>query len=137
MRNGDGESKLDEKKMEEFGNKIENNISQAYNCFVEKIVEKHGNINVFNLTDKRINLTDKVNSVPSSLYNQINGDIKFKLKMNLYKYKMKQLKMRKLCKLNDAMIKKRKFYNNLKNNIFRQSVYFMNSCDIVQDFLDN
>ena len=136
-RNGDGESKLDEKKMEEFGNKIENNINQAYNCFVEKIVEKHGNINVFNLTDKRINLTDKVNSVPSSLYNQINGDIKFKLKMNLYKYKMKQLKMRKLCKLNDAMIKKRKFYNNLKNNIFRQSVYFMNSCDIVQDFLDN
>ena len=137
LRNGDGESNLDEKKMEEFGNKIENNINQAYNCFVEKIVEKHGNINAFNLADKRINLTDKINSVPSSLYNQINGDIKFKLKMDLYKYKMKQLKMRKLCKLNDAMIKKRKFNNNVKNHIFRQSAHYMNSCDIVQDFLDN
>ena len=137
LQRENGEKNLDEKKVEEFGNKINNNFQNAYNTFVEKIVEKHGNINVFNLNDKRINLTDKINSVPSSLYNQINGDIKFKLKMNLYKYKMKQLKIKKLCKLNDAMIKKRRFNDTLKNSIFKQPVYYMNSCDVVQDFLDN
>ena len=137
LKSENGEKNLDEKKVEEFGNEINNNCQKAYNTFVDTILEKHGNINVFNLNDKRINLTDKINSVPSSLYNQINGDIKFKLKMNLYKYKMKQLKIKKLCKLNDAMIKKRRFNDTLKNNIFKQSVYYMNSCDVVQDFLDN
>ena len=137
LKSENGEKNIDEKKVEEFGNEINNNCQKAYNTFVDTILEKHGNINVFNLNDKRINLTDKINSVPSSLYNQINGDIKFKLKMNLYKYKMKQLKIKKLCKLNDAMIKKRRFNDTLKNNIFKQSVYYMNSCDVVQDFLDN
>ena len=104
---------------------------------MEFITKKHGNINIFHINDERITLTDKVNSVPSSLYNQINDDLIFKLKMNLYKYQMKQRKIIKLCKLNCAKIKKSEIYNTIKNNIFKQSIYFVNSSDAVQDFLEN
>ena len=137
IKQENGESKLDDKKVEEFADKASTNITEAYNNFAENIMERHRNINTFNINDERINLTDSSTSVPSSLYNQINGDILFKLKMNLYKYKMKQIKIGKLCKLNNAMIKKRDFNNSVKNKIFKQSIYYMSSCDIVQDFLDN
>ena len=137
LKEENGESKLDEKKIEDFADNVSTNINEAYNEFAENIKEKHKNINKINLYDKRINLTDQVNSAPSSLYNQINGDNLFRLKINLYKYRMKQIKIGKLCKLNHAMIKKREFNNNIKNKIFKQSVYYMNSCDVVQDFLNN
>ena len=132
-----GESKIDEKKIEEFADKISININNAYNSFVDDIVKRHSSINKFNINDKRINLINNDTSVPSSLYNQINGDVTFKLKMNLYKYKMKQMKIRKLCKLNDAKIKKSEFEKKVKNTIFKKAVFYMSSCDVVQDFLDN
>ena len=132
-----GESKIDEKKIEEFADKISININNAYNAFVDDIVKRHSSINKFNINDKRINLINNDTSVPSSLYNQINGDVTFKLKMNLYKYKMKQMKIRKLCKLNDAKIKKSEFEKKVKNTIFKKAAFYMSSCDVVQDFLDN
>ena len=128
---------LDEKKVEELADEASDNIAKAYNNFGKSIEQRHGNLNVFNINDKRVNLNDKINSVPSSYYNQINEDILFKLKMNLYKYKMKKSKIEKLCKLNNAAIKKREFNDIIKNKLFRQPVFYMNSCDIVQDFLDN
>ena len=137
LKESNRESKLDEKKIEEFSEQVEQKINQSYNNFVELITKKHGNINKFHINDERITLTDKVNSVPSSLYNQINDDLIFKLKMNLYKYQMKQRKIIKLCKLNSAKIKKSEIYNTIKNNIFKQSIYFVNSSDAVQDFLEN
>ena len=137
LKESNRESKLDEKKIEEFSEQVEQKINQSYNNFVEFITKKHGNINKFHINDERITLTDKVNSVPSSLYNQINDDLIFKLKMNLYKYQMKQRKIIKLCKLNSAKIKKSEIYNTIKNNIFKQSIYFVNSSDAVQDFLEN
>ena len=75
--------------------------------------------------------------MPSSLYNQINGDVLFKVKMNLYKFRMKQLKIKKLCKINEAKMKMSEFNNVVKNKIFRNPVYYMNPCDVVQDFLEN
>ena len=138
LKDENGESKIDEKKVEEFQEIISQNITNAYNNFAGNIIEKHKNINVFNFNDKKIsNLFDTTKSIPSSLYNQINGDIMFKLKMNLYKYKMRQLKVKKLCKLNEAMIKKSEFENTIKNKIFKQSIYYMSPCDVVQDFLEN
>ena len=137
LKESNRESKLDEKKIEEFSEQVEQKINQSYNNFVELITKKHGNINKFHINDERITLTDKVNSVPSSLYNQINDDLIFKLKMNLYKYQMKQRKIIKLCKLNSAKIKKSEIYNTIKNNIFKQSIYYVNSSDAVQDFLEN
>ena len=137
LKESNRESKLDEKKIEEFSEQVEQKINQSYNNFVEFITKKHGNINKFHINDERITLTDKVNSVPSSLYNQINDDLIFKLKMNLYKYQMKQRKIIKLCKLNSAKIKKCEIYNTIKNNIFKQSIYYVNSSDAVQDFLEN
>ena len=137
LKDSNRQSKLDEKKIEEFSEQVEQKINQSYNNFVELITKKHGNINKFHINDERITLTDKVNSVPSSLYNQINDDLIFKLKMNLYKYQMKQRKIIKLCKLNSAKIKKSEIYNTIKNNIFKQSIYFVNSSDAVQDFLEN
>ena len=137
LKDSNRQSKLDEKKIEEFSEQVEQKINQSYNNFVEFITKKHGNINKFHINDERITLTDKVNSVPSSLYNQINDDLIFKLKMNLYKYQMKQRKIIKLCKLNSAKIKKSEIYNTIKNNIFKQSIYYVNSSDAVQDFLEN
>ena len=137
LKDSNRQSKLDEKKIEEFSEQVEQKINQSYNNFVELITKKHGNINKFHINDERITLTDKVNSVPSSLYNQINDDLIFKLKMNLYKYQMKQRKIIKLCKLNSAKIKKSEIYNTIKNNIFKQSIYYVNSSDAVQDFLEN
>ena len=137
LKESNRESKLDEKKIEEFSEQVEQKINQSYNNFVEFITKKHGNINKFHINDERITLTDKVNSVPSSLYNQINDDLIFKLKMNLYKYQMKQRKIIKLCKLNSAKNKKSEIYNTIKNNIFKQPIYFVNSSDAVQDFLEN
>jgi hypothetical protein len=137
LKEENGESKIDEKKVEDFADKISLNINNAYNTFVNDIVKRHNDINKFNINDKKINLINNDTSVPSSLYNQINGDVTFKLKMNLYKYKMKQMKIRKLCKLNDAKIKKNEFEKKVKNTIFKKAAFYMSSCDVVQDFLDN
>ena len=137
LKEENGESKIDEKKVEDFADKISLNINNAYNTFVNDIVKRHNDINKFNINDKKINLINNDTSVPSSLYNQINGDVTFKLKMNLYKYKMKQNKIRKLCKLNDAKIKKSEFEKNIKNTIFKKTAFYISSCDVVQDFLDN
>ena len=57
--------------------------------------------------------------------------------MNLYKYKMKLLKIKKLCQINEAKMKISDFNDTIKNKIFRQSVYYMNPYDVAQDFLDN
>ena len=137
LKEDDGKSKLDEKKIDDFANKVSENINEAYNNFAENIIVKHRNINVFNIDDKKINLTNVKTSVPSSLYNQINGDVLFKVKMNLYKFRMKQLKIKKLCKINEAKMKMSEFNNVVKNKIFRNPVYYMNPCDVVQDFLEN
>ena len=137
LKGENAESKLDEKKVEEFADQIDQNIIKAYNNFVENIIKKHNDINIFKINDEKIDITDNKKSAPSSLYNQINQDVNFKLKMNLYKYKMKKIKMKKLKILNDAKIKKCEFENKVKNKIFKQSAYYMNSTDVVQDFLEN
>ena len=137
LKGENDESKLDEKKVEEFADQIDQNIIKAYNNFVENIIKKHNDINVFNINDEKIDITDNKKSAPSSLYNQINQDVNFKLEMNLYKYNMKKMKMKKVKILNDAKIKKYEFENKVKNKIFKQSAYYMNSTDVVQDFLEN
>ena len=137
LKGENDESKLDEKKVEEFADQIDQNIIKAYNNFVENIIKKHNDINVFNINDEKIDITDNKKSAPSSLYNQINQDVNFKLEMNLYKYNIKKMKMKKVKILNDAKIKKYEFENKVKNKIFKQSAYYMNSTDVVQDFLEN
>ena len=100
-------------------------------------LKKHQNINKFNINDENITITNSNISAPSSLYNQINEDQLFKLKMNLYKYRMKKAKIKKLKLLYYTASKKNEFNNIVKNKIFKQSIYFMNACDAAQEFLND
>ena len=131
------EQKLDENKIKNYSEEIGKNINLAYNDFENKIFEEHDRINEFDMNDERIKFSDNKMSAASSLYNQINEDVLFKLKMNLYKYKMKQMYVRKACKINDAVYKRYEFINKVKNKIFKQSCFYMNACDAIQDFLSD
>ena len=137
IKNSVGDYKLDEKKCNDFSEQTCDNIRQVFNINGEIIAKKHRNINIYNLYDKRITLTDKENSVPSSLYNQTNENLIDKLKLNLFKYKQKQRGIAKTCKLNDGCIRKSQFFNTVKDKIFQQSTHYINPYDTVQDFLDN
>lgn len=57
--------------------------------------------------------------------------------MNLYKYKMRKINIKKRILMNDAIYSKNDFNNKVKNKIFKQSVFYMNPIDVTQDFLDN
>ena len=57
--------------------------------------------------------------------------------MNLYKYKMRQLKIKRIIRINDSKHHKYNFNNIIKNKIFKQSVFYMSPYDVAQDFLDN
>ena len=132
-----GEKKLDDKKIEKFAEEIKEGVNTVYEEIEKKIFENHNNLNKFNIQNENITITNPEISTPSSLFNQINEDKQFKIKMNLYKYKMKKLKIQKAIILNDAINKKHEFNNIVKNKIFKQSIYFMNPCDVVQDFLND
>ena len=132
-----GEKKLDDKKIAKFSQEVKEGVKTAYEEIEKKIFENHNNLNKFNVQNENITITNPNISAPSSLYNQINEDIQFKIKMNLYKYKMKKLKIQKAIILNDAINKKHEFNNIVKNKIFKQSIYYMNPCDVVQDFLND
>lgn len=54
--------------------------------------------------------------------------------MNLYKYKMRKINIKKRILMNDAIYSKNDFNNKVKNKIFKQSVFYMNPIDVTQDF---
>lgn len=131
------EKKINEKKIKQFSEKIGENINDIYNNFLKETIEKHKGLNEFDINDSNITILNKYQSAPSSSYNQIKKDLLFKLKMNLYKYKMKNINMKKRSLMNDAIYSKSDFNNRVKNKIFKQSVFYMNPIDVTQDFLDN
>ena len=90
-----GEMVMNNQKIEKFSEEIKEGVKLACNEITEKIIEKHKTINEFDIHDNNITLTNKNISAPSSLYNQINEDIIFKLKMNAYKYNIKRQKLKK------------------------------------------
>jgi len=49
LKEENGESKIDEKKVESFADKIGLNITNAYNTFVNDTVKRHNEINKFNI----------------------------------------------------------------------------------------
>ena len=57
--------------------------------------------------------------------------------MNLYKHQMRKINIKKKLLMNDAIFSKNDFNNKVKNKIFKQSVFYMNPIDVIQDFLDN
>ena len=137
LTNKNGEHELNLKKIEKFSEKIKEGVKSSCEEITGKIFEKHKKLNEFNINDENITLTNKNISAPSSLFNQISEDMEFKLKMNLYKYKMKQLKIKKNFMLIEAGYQKNDYNNYVKNKIFKQSVFYMNTCDVINDFLDN
>ena len=132
-----GEKVMNKAKIEKLSEEIKEGVKSASNDINQKIIEKHKKINEFDFHDNNITLTNKNISAPSSLYNQINEDILFKLKINAYKYNIKRQKFKKNFLLNEAAFQKNDFNNIIKNKLFKQSVFYMNPCDVVQDFLDN
>lgn len=132
-----GEKKLNDKKIEKYAEEVKEGVNSTYEEVKAKIVEKHQNINKFDIHNENITITNSKISAPSSLFNQINDDLLFKLKLNLYKYNMKKLKSRKLLMLNEARGKQNEFKNIVKNKLFKQTIYYMNPCDAVQDFLND
>ena len=137
LTNENGESIIDNKKIENISEEIKNDVKSACNEITDNIIEKHEKINQFNINDENINLTNKEISAPSSLYNQINEDIALKIQMIGHKYYMQRLKIKKTFILNNANYQKKEFNNIVKNKLFKQSVFYMNPGDVVQDFLDN
>ena len=137
LTNQNGQRELNMAKIEKFSEKIKEGVKSACDEVTEDIFEKHKNINEFSINDENITITNKNISAPSSLFNQISEDIAFKLKMNLYKYKMKQLKIKKNLMLIEAGFQKNDFNNIVKNKFFKQSIFYMNTCDVVSDFLNN
>ena len=137
LTNENGESVIDNKKIENISEEIKNGVKSACNEITDKISEKQEKINQFNINDENINLTNKEISAPSSLYNQMNEDISLKLQMIGYKYYMQKLKNKKINILNKTSYQKKEYNNIVKNNLFKQSVFYMNPGDVVQDFLDN
>lgn len=125
------------KKIKQFSEKIGENINDIYNNFAKETIERHKGLNEFDINDNNITILNKQQSAPSSSYNQIKKDLLFKLKMNLYKYKMRKINIKKRILMNDAIYSKNDFNNKVKNKIFKQSVFYMNPIDVTQDFLDN
>lgn len=128
---------INEKKVKIYSQKIGENIKSVYNNFAKNIIEQHKNLNEFDRNDKKITLFNKNISAPSSLYNQISKDELFKLKLNLYKYKIREFKIKKRKMINDSKYYKNDFNNIVKNKVFKQSVFYMNPIDVVQDFLND
>ena len=128
---------INEKKVQIYSEKIGENIKSVYNNFAKNIIEQHKNLNEFDRNDKKITLFNKNISAPSSLYNQISKDELFKLKLNLYKYKIREFKIKKRKMINDSKYYKNDFNNIVKNKVFKQSVFYMNPIDVVQDFLND
>ena len=128
---------INEKKVKIYSEKIGENIKSVYNNFAKNIIEQHKNLNEFDRNDKKITLFNKNISAPSSLYNQISKDELFKLKLNLYKYKIREFKIKKRKMINDSKYYKNDFNNIVKNKVFKQSVFYMNPIDVVQDFLND
>ena len=131
------EKKINEKKIKQFSEKIGENTNDIYCNFAKETIEKHKGLNEFDINDNNITILNKHQSAPSSSYNQIKKDLLFKLKMNLYKYKMRKINIKKRILMNDAIYSKNDFNNKVKNKIFKQSVFYMNPIDVTQDFLDN
>ena len=131
------EIKMNDNNVKKYSEEIKNNTKKAYDEIPKKIFEKHKKINLFSINDENITITNNEISAPSSLYQQIKNDPLFKLKMNLYKYKNKQLSIKRAVMINEAKYSENEFNNIVRNKIFKQSVFYMSPCDVVQDFLDN
>ena len=136
-KEGNKEGEINNNSIKKFSEEIVNNIKLCYNDIQTKIIEKHKKLNEFNIKDSDLTIINRKISAPSSLYQQISKDISFKLKMNLYKYKMRQLKIKRIIRINDSKHHKYNFNNIIKNKIFKQSVFYMSPYDVAQDFLDN
>ena len=102
-----------------------------------KINTSNKNISKYNtnISNNNLTITKSIVSCPSSLYNQIKNDKIFKLKLNLYRYNTKKLKAKKMILIHEQYFLKNDFKNIINNKIFNQSIFFMNSIDIVSDFL--
>ena len=132
-----GKAKINDKNIEKFFEEIKENVKIVSNEEKDKIIEKHHKLNEFNLNDENINISNSKISAPSSSYNQISEDILFKLKMNIYKYRMKQLNINKYIMINESTFQKNEVKNMIKDKLFKQSIFHMNPVDVVQDLLDN
>ena len=106
------EDKMNDNNIKKYSEEIKNNIGMAYNDIPKTIYEKHKKINLFDINDDNITITKREISAPSSLYQQISKDPLFKLKMNLYKYKMKQLSIKRALIINEAKYNKNDLMNN-------------------------
>ena len=132
-----GKAKINDIQIEKFSKEIKENVKIVFVEEKDKIIEKHQNLNQFNIKDEIINIGDSKTSAPSSIYNQINEDKIFKIKMNIYNYKMRNLNVRKNLMIHEAHFKKNEVKNMISDKIFKHSIFYMNPVDIVQDFLDN
>ena len=126
--------KINENKIQKFSIKIRKNVNCAYKDSLKNIKIKHKFINTLDINDDNINITNSNASCPSSLYNQIKNDIMFIFKMNLYKYYIKKMRIKKMILIHEEYFIKNDFKNKIKNKIFNQSIFFMNSNDIIFDF---
>lgn len=130
-----GEGAINQKQIKKFTKNIKNNVNSAFNETIDNIKLKHYKLNQFEENDNKISIYKK-NSCSSSLYNQINDDIIFKLKLNIYKYNMRKLKVKKSILILEESFQKNEFKNKVKNKIFKQSVFYSNCIDVVEDFLN-
>ena len=135
IKDNKGESSINQKQIQKFSRNIKNNVNIAFKSSIDNIKLKHNEINQFKDTDKQISIFKNNNSCHSSLYNQINNDIIFKLKLNLYRYNMKKLKVKKIISILEEDFQKNDYKNKVKNKIFKQSVFYYNCIDVIEDFL--
>ena len=129
--------KFDEKKIEKFSEEIAIDVKNIYRDNIDIIRERHDKINVFNINDEKIEITKNKISAPSSLCSRIDNDDLFKLKMRLFKYRMRFSNINKTYMVNKAMIYKNDFKNKIKNKLFKQSIFYVQPSDVVKDFLEN
>ena len=134
-KNDKGKNEINKCQIQKFSKKIKKNVNCAYIDFVKKIKLNHEHFNKFDINDNNLTITKSIVSCPSSLYNQIKNDKIFKLKLNLYRYNTKKLKAKKMILIHEQYFLKNDFKNIINNKIFNQSIFFMNSIDIVSDFL--
>ena len=132
-----GENYIDKFKIKKFSEKIHNNAYLIINNISNNIKLKNKNLNEFNINDNNITLTKNNISASSSLYNQLNNDILLKLKINLFKYNNRKLNIEKINIINNVYYQKYEFRNQIKKNLFKQNIFYMNSYDIIEDFLNN
>ena len=127
-------------KMDDIVKKYENKIydfaQKAFDKVVNNVKKKHEKINVFNLNDEKIQITKADTSAPYSAIMQTKFNPKFQRKFNIYKYYMEQIKVRKMLKIDHYYKIRNELDYEIKNNYFKDSLFYKDQGDIVNDFLN-